>query len=188
MKKKSADKGIESLRESVMHDCVEHENCFNPNGCDKKGSIKCFHRYCNKYKWVIDRAEHYATIFNKSVDDVIAEWEKYRTYWYMNYYQDCNQPLIKGDNIVMFDDWTKMIIEKYGDKKSNWTFKCPSCGHAQSMKDFEDIDEDPNNAYINCMGRFDKDKGCDWAANGFINICKTTVIKDLKSYHVFEIA
>ncbi len=109
------EKGIESLKASVQKDTVDGENCFNQNGCDHeftrmvpednpallemgitqacKRVSKCFHRYCDKYKWVMDRAKHYSEKSGKSVEEIIKVWEENRTYWYMNYYQEVNQPL-----------------------------------------------------------------------------------------------
>jgi hypothetical protein len=109
------NKGIESFKTSVQKDTTEGENCFNENGCDHEFTrmvpqdnpkllemgitqscisvSKCFHKYCDKYKWVMDRAKHYSEKSGKSVDEIIKVWEENRTYWYMNYYQANNQPL-----------------------------------------------------------------------------------------------
>jgi hypothetical protein len=106
-------RGIESFKASVIRDCKEGENCFNENGCDHeftrmvpsdnpkliemgfdtvcKRVSKCFHKYCDKYKWTIDRAKLYAEKSNKTLDEVMEIWENNRTYWYMNYYQEGNQ-------------------------------------------------------------------------------------------------
>jgi hypothetical protein len=108
-------KGIESLKAAVQHDTEQYENCFNENGCDHEFTrivpetnpkliamgfsescisvSKCSHKYCDKYKWVIERAKHYAEKTGKTYEEVIEIWESNRTYWYMNYYQDSNQPL-----------------------------------------------------------------------------------------------
>lgn len=108
-------KGIESLKAAVLRDTERYENCFNENGCDHEFTrmvpeddpaliamditqscrrvSKCSHKYCDKYKWVIDRAKHYAEKTGKPYEEIIEIWESNRTYWYMNYYQDCQQPL-----------------------------------------------------------------------------------------------
>lgn len=108
-------KGIESLKEDVLRDCKNGENCFNENGCDHEfyryvpednpkliemgittaclRVSKCFHKYCDKYKWAMDRANHYAEKTGKSVEEIIEIWESDRSWWYMNYYQDGNQPI-----------------------------------------------------------------------------------------------
>ena len=33
----------------------------------------------------------------------------------------------------------------------------------------------PNDIYCNCIGRYDKNKGCDWAAYGLLDICTVHV-------------
>ena len=45
-----------------------------------------------KFTWVIARAKHYAHCLNKPIEDVLNAWETGRNYWWLNYYQDCNQP------------------------------------------------------------------------------------------------
>ena len=108
------EKGIKSFKEAVLQDTKAGENCFNENGCDhefyrivpqdnpklmkysKTSCIhvsKCSHKYCDKYKWVLERAQAYADKTGKTPEEVIAIWEKNRSYWYMNYYQEGKQPL-----------------------------------------------------------------------------------------------
>lgn len=109
------EKGIESLKAAVQKDTTKGENCFNENGCDHeftrmvpednpkllemgfthscKRVSKCFHKYCDKYRWVMDRAKHYSEQSGKPVDHILKVWEENRDYWYMNYYQEGNQPL-----------------------------------------------------------------------------------------------
>lgn len=108
------EKGIESLKAAILKDTVEGENCFNENGCDHEFTrtvpaepnmlkhgfktscvrvSKCFHKYCDKYKWVMDRAKHYSERNGKSVEEIIKVWEDNRSYSYMNYYQGGNMPL-----------------------------------------------------------------------------------------------
>jgi len=181
-----SEKGIESLQESVKKDC-EKSNCFNENGCNVKNS-KCGHSYCDKYKWIIDRAKHYAEKTGKTFEEILTIWETDRNYWYMNYYQDCYQPLIKDGSTIMYDDWISKLTERFGDR-ANLTFICPSCGHKQSVKDFENIGEEGGAACFNCIGRYKKNLGgCDWSLGGLISLHKTSVIKDGKAHPVFEMA
>lgn len=136
------EKGIESLLESVKRDCEQGNNCFNENGCDKvrhiyvpqdnpkliemgihtacKANTKCTHDYCGKFKWILDRAKHYADVLGTSQESVLKDWENARSYWYMNYYQDCNQPLIK--NVKVFD-----TIELLKESIAGKGFRCPKC-------------------------------------------------------------
>lgn len=113
--------GYKSLKKAVLLDCEEGQNCFNTGGCnhefyrtvpqDNPGLIKmgfltatrrvskCQHEYCSKFKWIIDRAKHYAKHTGQSVGAILTEWENGRRYWYMNYYQDCNFPKFKMKNV-----------------------------------------------------------------------------------------
>lgn len=45
--KQPVKKGIESLKASILFDTKIKENCFNPNGCDKTGRIKCTQSDCD---------------------------------------------------------------------------------------------------------------------------------------------
>lgn len=135
--------GYESLMKKVIKDCNEGEGCFNPNGCNHefyryvpsegfmkeytdticKCVSKCSHKYCDKFKWIVDRAKHYAEKTGLNWEDILDSWEEDCSYWYMNYYQDCNQPIIKGDNVKVF----KTVDEMRNTIKNN-QFRCPSCG------------------------------------------------------------
>ena len=61
------------------------------------------HKYCDKFKWVIDRAKHYGEKLGIPWEDILDSWESHRDYWYMNYYQECNQPTILSGNVRVFD-------------------------------------------------------------------------------------
>jgi len=163
-------KGYEKLKAAIEHDCNEGEGCFNPDGCNhefyrrvpseglmKKYSdtackcvSKCSHKYCDKFKWVIDRANHYAEKLGLNWEDVFDSWESSRSYWYMNYYQDCNQPEIKGDKVRTFETVDEML-KSIGDKK----FRCPMCGG---------ISKSP----YKCDSGLEMSRGkiCDWNVGG----------------------
>ena len=206
------ERGIESLKVAVMKDCENGNNCFSENGCtkeryktlpeDRPGLIemgiktkcvaqtKCMHDYCGKYKWVLERAIHYAEKSGKTQEEILGIWENDRSWWYMNYYQDRNQPLLESENIIQYEDWINQLKEKYGTDTNKWAFKCPSCGNVQTKQDFLDNNvEDPENkVYYSCLGRYVKGKGCDWTLGGLLQINKTSVFKDGKVFPTFEIA
>ncbi len=176
------EKGIESLQQSIKKDCAE----FSP---EKLHSEKC--RYCPRYFWVLDRAQQYAELTGTTLEEVIKAWEEGRDYWYLNYYQDCNQPdLTKeaGRKVVLFNDWKSQLIEKFGEDSQDWKFICVVCGNIQCGKDFVAIGENPQQSSFNCIGRYTKEKGCDWTLGGFLQIHKTVVLKDLQIFPVFEMA
>lgn len=205
-------KGLERLKAAVMEDCKGGENCFSENGCTKVmyadlpqdnpkliemgiktkcvRQIKCFHDYCGKYKWIVERAHHYAEKTGKTVDEVIDIWEDDRSYWYMNYYQDSNQPLLSSSSIMRYEDWIAELKARFGEDSKKWAFKCPNCGNIQSPQDFIDngLEEHKDHAYFNCIGRYMKGKGCDWTLGGLFQINKVSVIKDAKIFPVFEMA
>lgn len=81
-----------------------------------------FHDYRGKLQWVVSRAEHYAEKIGVPSIDIINAWEKNRDYWYMNYYQDCNQPEIKGDIVRVFD-----TIDALKAAIGAPQFRCPKC-------------------------------------------------------------
>lgn len=120
--------GYDSLEMAVRRDCEDHGHCgcFNPNGCDVPGARKdgksCFHAYCDKFKWTVDRAKHYAEKLGLDWMDVLTSWEENRTYWYMNYYQDANQPEIKGDDVRVFES-----VEEMKRAIGAMEFRCPAC-------------------------------------------------------------
>jgi hypothetical protein len=154
--------GYESLKAAVERDCNDRNSCgcFNPEGCNlenarigeygKRGYKSCFHKYCNKFKWVIDRAKHYGEKLGLNWEDVLTSWEADRNYWYMNYYQDSNQPEIKGDKVRVFETVEEMLAN-LGERK----FRCPACGG---------ISTDP----YKCNSGLEMSKGkkCDWKVYG----------------------
>jgi len=163
-------KGYESLKEAVMKDCTEGEGCFNPDGCNhefyryvpSEGAMKkytdtvckcvskCQHKYCDKFKWVIDRAKHYAEKTGLNWEDILDSWEEDRNYWYMNYYQDCKQPEINSNKVYVFETVDDML-KSVGDRE----FRCPACGG---------ISTDPYEC--NSGKEMSKGKICDWKVYG----------------------
>lgn len=159
-------KGLESLRAAVSRDCVEAGGTLHEDGCcrvsaemrDNSGSLcykqeggcaKCSHDYCNKFKWVLERAQHYADKLGIDRDGLLASWEEDRSYWYMNYYQDSNQPLIAGDKVRVFD-----TVEDFRAALGNIEFRCPACGG---------VSKSP---YECNSGIATKGKVCDWKVYG----------------------
>lgn len=109
-----ARKGYEKLKADVMCDCERGCRCFSEQGCNverqrignygEDGYKSCCHSFCDKFKWIIDRAQHYADKTGSTLDDVLDAWEDNRNYWYMNYYQECNQPLASDRHVKIFEN------------------------------------------------------------------------------------
>jgi len=47
-------------------------------------------RYQQSFNFAINRAKHYAYHLNKSIIEILDDWEEKRTYSFINYYQDCH--------------------------------------------------------------------------------------------------
>ena len=67
----------------------------------------------------------------------------------MNYYQEANQPLIKGDNVKVFD-----TVEDMMKSIKEYKFRCPACGG---------ISTDP---YECNSGVISDGNPCDWKVYG----------------------
>lgn len=141
-------KGYEKLKAAVIYDCNKGEGCFNPNGCDKERTT-CFHKYCDKFKWIVYRAKHYGEKLDLNWEEVLDSWEEGRNYWYMNYYQEANQPEINLDRIKVFET-IEELHKSIGDKG----FRCPSCGGISK------------NPYKCTSGLKVHGKNCDWKVYG----------------------
>ncbi len=76
----------------------------------------------DKVKWALERAKHYAEKTGLEAADILDAWEEERTYWFMNFYQEANQPEIKGNNVRVFET-IDSLKESIGSKG----FRCPSC-------------------------------------------------------------
>ncbi|MBD8037124.1 hypothetical protein H9635_10235 [Solibacillus sp. A46] len=159
--------GYENLKASVESDCNERKSCgcFNPDGCPlerasigtygEPGFKSCFHKYCDKFKWVIDRANHYAEKTGMDAAEILNAWEEKRNYWYMNYYQECNQPEIKDNNVRIFN-----TLEDLKASIGEQGYRCPNC---------KGISTDP----------YECDSGVNFSDGSSIKKC------DWKSYGLF---
>ncbi len=111
----------------------------------------CGHKceYCWKFKWAVDRARHYEEKLGIPWKEILKSWEDDRSYWFLNYYQDANQPLIDSDNVFVFETVDELR------KKCGKEFICPNC---------KGISTDP---YECNSGKKIGKKVCDWKAYGF---------------------
>ena len=130
-------KGLESLIEATAVGLREKRD-FPGRWCEhftetcitkmrqygESGSL-CEHKceYCAKFKWAVDRAKHYAEKTGIPYLEILKSWEQKRTYWYLNYYQDCKQPEIKNGSVRMFE-----TVEDLRNSLEGKGFICPKCG------------------------------------------------------------
>lgn len=125
-----------------------------------------FHDYRGKLNWVIARAKHYGSMTGLGPSDILNSWEARRNYWYMNYYQESNQPEIKGDSVRIFESEDE-LHRSVGDKG----FRCPMC---------EGISSDPYKCDSGLkMGK--TAKTCDWKSYGLFGTLGKGVYVFVKS-------
>lgn len=73
------------------------------------------------------------------------------------------------------EEWREEGTRRFGPDPVNWKFKCPACGRVASGQELKDAGAELDDIYVHCIGRYDKTKGCDWAAYGLFDICTTEV-------------
>lgn len=123
-----------------------------------------FHDYRAKLAWAVDRAKHYAEKTGLTAEEVLDAWERDRRYWYMNYYQEANQPLIDGKSVRVF-----ATIPDFRASLGSRFFRCPACNGVTP------------HAYECKAGTVRDGKTCDWKVYGFFrDLGKgvTVVVKD----------
>jgi hypothetical protein len=111
-----------------------------------------FHDYKGKFSWVIERVKNYAEKTGLEAADILNTWEKHRTYWYMNYYQDSNQPLLDGKEKIRIFEIQNELRASIG----NSGFRCPACGGVSK------------NPYECDTGKQVDGHPCDWKAYGLL--------------------
>ena len=138
---------------------------------DEQRSPK-FHDYRAKLQWILERAYHYAEKLGLDACDILNAWEKSRSYWYMNYYQDCNQPKIEDGKVKVFKtiDEARESIGKEG-------FRCPYCNGVSK------------DAVVCDSGLQMDKKPCDWKAYGLFGTlgkgANVYVCEELRLYKMF---
>lgn len=174
--------GYEHLLAAVKRDAEKGEGCFNPCGCDHpfydhtdgcRRVSQCWHKFCDKIPWVLERAQHYAEKTGLDASAILDKWEQDRSYWYMNYYQDAKQPLLDADNIRVFDSQDS-LVQSVGDLG----FRCPRCGG---------VSDSP----YECTSGQEMEPGqiCDWKAWGLFGTLGkgafVFLLDTMQSGHIF---
>ncbi|MBA4495244.1 VVA0879 family protein [Paenactinomyces guangxiensis] len=92
------------------------------------------------------------------------------------------------------NDWLKEMTERYSDLYLV-SFECPNCGHVQTIADFNNLKIYPGRAYKDCIGKYVKDKGCNWSIDNnnpkttkMLSKCRIVITEDGKEYRVFDFA
>lgn len=99
--------GYQSLRSAILADVR--------SGWSEEERMKKLH-------FAVDRAAHYAEKTGLSASEILDAWESRRNYWYVNYYQDANQPLIAAEKVRVFE-----TPEALGKSVGTSGFRCPNC-------------------------------------------------------------
>jgi len=102
---------------------------------------------------------------------------------------------------ILVSDWENRARSFYGADQMAWKFRCPACGHVQTVEDFrryKDRGATPDGAYKNCIGRFmddsegtlmNKKSPCDYAIYGLLQLGGYNVIlPDGKTVRTFPFA
>lgn len=146
---------------------------------DKDEDKNSCHDYQGKMDWVIERARHYAEKLNVLPSNVLDRWEADRTYWYMNYYQEANQPLITDKNVKVFDTY-----EEFQKSLKARGYRCPLCNGVSTQSGTCNA----GTMIPNGPGK-DNNKKCDWKVNGLLQFPNSTVFvlikEDLRGDRIF---
>ena len=72
-------------------------------------------------------------------------------------------------------EWLEQGTALFGDKARFWVFVCPNCKTEQTGDDFSkyttlEKEQITTKLGFSCIGRFTKEKGCDWTLGGFLRI------------------
>lgn len=102
----------ESKGYKKLHDTIVVDRC---GGWSLEERMK-------KLAWAVERAKHYEKKTGVPAGEILTMWESRRDYWYMNFYQDANQPLLEGDSVRVFET-NDELIASVGDSG----FRCPYC-------------------------------------------------------------
>lgn len=106
-------------------------------------------RFANQLLWIRERVKHYHEKLGFSEVEILEAFEKKRTYWSANYYQESNFPLL-DDKVKVFES-TKELQEAVKSKQ----FICPAYNQIQSSP------------YTCESGYKDKnEKVCNWKSYG----------------------
>lgn len=73
-------------------------------------------------QFAVDRAKHYEEKTGIPAGWILTRWENRRKYWYMNYYQDANQPKLDGKTVRVFEN-VDALKAAFGKAE----FRCPHC-------------------------------------------------------------
>lgn len=89
--------------------------------------------------------------------------------------------------------WREEAERRFGPNGRDIQFRCVSCGEVQTAGQFVELgftpDEAMNRVSISCIGRWAKDRGCDWTLGGLFQFHELEVVtEDGRHVPCFEFA
>lgn len=167
---KDVTKGLKEKTDFSGRWCPHYtEECDNKMREYAKTEHLCDHKceYCETFKFAIDRAKEYATICGNTYEYILDAWEEKRNYWFLNYYQEANQP--KLDKLDLIIDKPEDLKKLYGSKG----YRCPSCGGASSNPT-----ECDTGILIHDIIKSKGVHECNWCSYGFLSSSYKVFIKN----------
>ncbi len=77
-------------------------------------------------------------------------------------------------NTIKLDDFIREAEKRFGMDRTKWKFICPRCKTPQGAEDLiaVGVEKEKIGDYLgfSCIGRWTKDKGCDWTLGGLFKI------------------
>lgn len=77
-------------------------------------------------------------------------------------------------------EWEIEGEKRFGEDKRDWRFICPRCNTVQTARDLlaAGVSNEDAKKYIgfSCVGRFTKEKGCNWTLGGLFQIHELIVV------------
>jgi hypothetical protein len=137
-----------------LWECEGYKKLLKSVDDDKQRKARSDKEIDGKMQWILDRVKHYSDKTGLAESDILNAWEKDRSYWYFNYYQDSCQPLL-DENVKVFN-----TITDFQQSAKEPKFRCPACGG---------ISSDPyecNSGTIKKDIKDGKERECNWKSYG----------------------
>ena len=86
---------------------------------------------------------------------------------------------LKNVKTYTLEGWKAEAVRLFGPRIEDVKFKCPACEETQSLQDFLDAGIEREKAldrfYFSCIGRWVKDRGCNWTLGGTLQFHKAAI-------------
>lgn len=130
------------------------------------------------FAWIIARVHHYAEKTGVGAGELLTKWELKRSYWYMNFYKDCNQPKL-DDSVRVFQTLDELMVSLEGEG-----FRCPFC-KGESSNPYQCN----SGAKVKLMNGGKEPQTCNWKSYGLFGTIgkgvSVFVVSELTVEHFF---